>query len=96
VNQICPSCQRPLLSGLSPLCSHCGAKVPAELLFSREEKTKIEAEEARAKNALAVVEKDYEQKRAIYRRKLNGRGGTGVAVVMLASSVHDSLAKKKA
>jgi len=95
MKRICPSCQRPLLSGFSPLCAHCGAKVPVELLFSREEKVAIEADEARARDALAAVEKDQEQKRAIRRRKLCGRSGAVVAFAMLANSVHDSLTREK-
>jgi hypothetical protein len=33
----CPSCKRPLASRRHKLCQYCGAELPAELLFSKEE-----------------------------------------------------------
>ena len=55
----CPSCGKPLVSRLSPLCSYCGARLPAELLFSKEEKERIEADELRARKA--IEEEDAEK-----------------------------------
>lgn len=60
----CPACEKPLLSRLSPLCSHCGARVPVELLFSPAEKARIEAGEARAREALAAMEAAREKRPA--------------------------------
>jgi hypothetical protein len=57
----CPSCGKPLISRLSPLCSYCGARLPSELLFSEEEKERIEADDLRARKALE--EADAERKR---------------------------------
>jgi hypothetical protein len=56
VKRTCPSCGKSLLSGFSPLCNFCGAKVPAEALFTPEQKAAIEIEELRAKRALAEAE----------------------------------------
>jgi hypothetical protein len=56
MNHFCPACRKPLLSGFSPRCNHCGAAIPAQLLFSAEKKAAIEAEEWRAKQALAAAE----------------------------------------
>ena len=45
MSRICPSCLKPLVSGLSSLCNLCGAKIPTALLVSAEERKKIEADE---------------------------------------------------
>jgi predicted amidophosphoribosyltransferase len=49
---LCPNCQKPLISRISLLCNLCGARVPSDLLFSAEERIKIEADERRAKELL--------------------------------------------
>ena len=41
----CPSCGRQLISRLGPNCCFCGVKVPPHLLFSKEERARIETDE---------------------------------------------------
>ena len=53
---VCPACKKPLLSRHSPLCSFCGAKVPAQLLFTPAEKKAIEAQERQAARELTQRE----------------------------------------
>ena len=68
----CPSCGKPLVSRQSPLCSHCGAKIPAALLFSAEERNQIAAEEQRAKERLEQLEAENEQKAKAARAQKRG------------------------
>ena len=58
----CPSCGKPLLSRVSPLCSYCGARLPTELLFTKEEKARIEADELKTRNALDAAEAERTKK----------------------------------
>lgn len=60
---ICPSCNRALMSRVSPLCSWCGTMVPAELLFSPEEIQKIEEEEAAVRKERAAKEEEIQKKK---------------------------------
>lgn len=48
----CPACRRDLLSRELPLCAFCGAKIPVELLLSREEKALLDVTERRARAGL--------------------------------------------
>jgi len=64
----CPSCDRALMSRISPLCSWCGAKVPDGLRFSPEEIQKMEDEEAairKERNAKEEETKKKKRKKAI-------------------------------
>lgn len=58
----CPSCGKPLVSRLSLLCSYCGARLPAELLFTKEEKARIEADDLRARKALEEADAERKKK----------------------------------
>ncbi len=42
---LCPACEKPLMSRMSPRCNRCGVMVPPELLYSQEERARIRAEE---------------------------------------------------
>ena len=53
---------KPLVSRVSPLCSYCGARLPTELLFTKEEKARIEADELKTRNALDAAEADRTKK----------------------------------
>jgi hypothetical protein len=50
------------MSGFSPLCSHCGIQLPAELLFTKEKRTLIEADELKARKVLEEVAAEREKK----------------------------------
>jgi len=58
----CPSCGKPLVSRFSPLCSYCGARLPAELLFTKRERARIEADESKARKALEAAETERTKK----------------------------------
>ena len=58
----CPSCGKPLVSRVAPLCSFCGARLPAELLFTKEEKARFEADESRARKALEETDAERKKK----------------------------------
>ncbi len=60
---VCPSCGRQLISRLGPNCVFCGVKVPAHLLFSKEERARIDAQE-RVQEELAAKEAAQRKKRA--------------------------------
>jgi hypothetical protein len=62
MDRICPSCLKPLLSGFSPLCNHCGFALPPHLLFSADEKGKIEAEELRSRQVIEQLESERKKK----------------------------------
>ena len=40
----CPNCARPVVSRKNVLCTFCGARLPKELLFTDEERMKVEAD----------------------------------------------------
>jgi uncharacterized protein YhaN len=63
MNHVCPSCRKPLVSGISPLCNFCGVKIPSELLFTAEERKKIEADERRAKEMRESLEAERIKKK---------------------------------
>ena len=44
------------MSRFLPRCSFCQASVPAQLLYTKEERARIEAEEKKAKERLAAIE----------------------------------------
>jgi uncharacterized Zn finger protein (UPF0148 family) len=58
----CPACGKPLVSRVSPLCSYCGARLPAEMLFTKEEKERIEADDLRARKALEEADAERKKK----------------------------------
>jgi len=64
MSRVCPSCQKPLLSGFSPLCNLCGARLPPELRFTEEEKKRIEAEELKVRLQLEEMETERKKKAA--------------------------------
>jgi hypothetical protein len=61
MNLVCPLCKKPLMSRHSPLCAFCGAKLPAELLFTPGEKKKIEAEEKVTAERLERIQAEREK-----------------------------------
>lgn len=61
MNLACPACKKPLLSRHSPLCSFCGVKLPAELLFTPEEKKRIEADEKKTTERLEQIQAEREK-----------------------------------
>lgn len=40
----CPNCARPIVSRKNALCAFCGARLPKELLFTDDERAKVEAD----------------------------------------------------
>ena len=96
MKNMCPSCQKPLLSGLSPLCGYCGAKLPAEVLFSPAQKAAVEAEELATKRALEESEKENAHSRTVQRLKISGVGGGVVAAAKVVGALTESRLGKKA
>jgi len=96
MKHVCPSCGKPLISGYSPLCNHCGAKISADLLFTEEKKTVIDADELRAKQALEAAEEERKRQTAATRRKLGRPGGDAVTATLSILSHHASERKKNA
>ena len=54
----CPSCKKPLLSRMSPICNRCGALVPKELLYTPEEREKLELANLREINMDGVERRE--------------------------------------
>jgi hypothetical protein len=75
----CPSCQRLLYSRRHKHCGFCGAKLPAEVLFSDEEIAAIEAEqEAMAIRRAKDKAKEEEEKK----NQAAGDGGMFISPTM--------------
>jgi hypothetical protein len=70
----CPTCDRAILSRRNPLCGFCQQPLPAELLFTRAEIQKIEAEER--ERALAAARRaEMRAREAEKARPCDGGGG---------------------
>jgi hypothetical protein len=83
------------VSGFSPLCNFCGVKLPAEALFTKEQKAAIEADELRAKQALAAEEELNQQKAALRHRRLTMPQSKGVAAAVNAAIALNDVRRKK-
>ena len=59
---LCPSCQRTLLSRMSPLCNRCGAPVPAALLYTAEERKRLQAEDDARDARMKANEREHRER----------------------------------
>ena len=63
----CPECKRPIANRRIETCMYCEAKIPKELLLTKEETEKLDS----------VLEKDKVRHEAFMRRSSNNSNGGG-------------------
>jgi hypothetical protein len=95
VKRTCPSCGKSLLSGFSPLCNYCGAKLPSEALFDQEQKAAIVTEELRAKLTLAEAEATNARQTAARRTALSVPGGAVTKAIVIGAAAATDLLRGK-